>query len=87
MYISTGCTDVVKRGHFWLGIDQRGCLSSKRVDYDILAQGINRIDRILIPSKYTFFFRSSTTKNSGVKHVWHGAILRWVTDRKVFLGE
>jgi hypothetical protein len=55
MYVSTGCTDVVKRGHFWLGIDQRGCRSSKGVDYDILAQGINRIDRILIPSKYTFF--------------------------------
>jgi hypothetical protein len=76
-----------QEGTFLAWIDQRGCRSSKGVDYDILAQGINRIDRILIPSKYTLFFRSSTTKNSGVKHVWHRAILRWVTDRKVFLGE
>jgi hypothetical protein len=44
-----------QEGTFLAWIDQQGCRSSKGVDYDILAQGINRIDRILIPSKYTFF--------------------------------
>jgi hypothetical protein len=29
---------------------------------------LNRIDRISIPLKYTFFFESPTTKNSEVKH-------------------
>jgi hypothetical protein len=35
------------------------------VDYDIPA--LNRSDRILIPPKYTFFSKSQTAKNSGVK--------------------
>jgi hypothetical protein len=34
---------------------------------DILAQGFNRIDEILIPSRYTFFYGNPPTKNSGVK--------------------
>jgi hypothetical protein len=45
------------------------------VDCDILTQVFKRIDRILIPQKYTIFSRSPTTKNSGVKHAWPGAIL------------
>jgi hypothetical protein len=53
---------------------------------DILAQGFNRTDKILIPPRYTFFFRSPTAKNSGVKRAWPGAILGWVTDLKVFSG-
>jgi hypothetical protein len=52
----------------------------KGLDCDILTQGFNTIDRILIPSRYTFFFRSSTTKNSGVKRAWPVAILIWVVD-------
>jgi hypothetical protein len=44
------------------------------------------IDRILIPSRYTFFSRSPTEKNSEVKHAWPRAISGWVTDQKVFLG-
>jgi hypothetical protein len=32
---------------------------------EILAQRLNRIDRILIPPRYTFFSRSPTVKNSG----------------------
>jgi hypothetical protein len=35
----------------------------------------NRINRILISSRYTLFFESSSVKNSGVKHVWSEAIL------------
>jgi hypothetical protein len=45
---------------------------------------LNWIDRILITQRYTFFSRSPTTKNSGVKHAWLGAISGWVTDRKIF---
>jgi hypothetical protein len=47
---------------------------------------LNRIDRILIPLRYIFFFVSPPANNSEVKHTWPGAILGWVTDRKVFLG-
>jgi hypothetical protein len=36
------------------------------VDCDILTQGFNRIDRILIPLSYTFFSVSPTVKNSEV---------------------
>jgi hypothetical protein len=39
----------------------------RRVDYDILTQGFNRIDRILISLGYTFFSESPTAKNSRVK--------------------
>jgi hypothetical protein len=35
-YVSTGRTDVIKRGRSWLGVDRRGRLSSKGVDCDIL---------------------------------------------------
>jgi hypothetical protein len=44
------------------------------------------IDRILIPSRYIFFFRSPSAKNSGVKRAWPGAITGWVTDQEVFPG-
>jgi hypothetical protein len=44
------------------------------------------IDRILIPSRYTFFFGNLPAKNSGVKRAWPGAISEWVTDREVFPG-
>jgi hypothetical protein len=47
---------------------------------------LNRIDRILIPSKYTFFSRSLTAKNCRVKRVWLGPISGLVTDRELFLG-
>jgi hypothetical protein len=42
---------------------------------------LNRIDRILIPPRYTFFFGSSPVKNPGVKRAWPGAISGWVTDQ------
>jgi hypothetical protein len=42
------------------------------------------IDRILIPTRYIFFFESPPAKNPGVKRAWLRAILGWVTDRKVF---
>jgi hypothetical protein len=45
---------------------------------------LNRIDRILIPQRYTFFSESPHAKNLGVKHAWPGAISRWVTDQEVF---
>jgi hypothetical protein len=41
---------------------------------DIMAQGFNKIDEILIPSRYTFFFGRSTARNSRVKHAWPEAI-------------
>jgi hypothetical protein len=47
---------------------------------------LNRIDRILIPSKYTFFSISLTAKNCRVKRVWLGPISGLVTDRELFLG-
>jgi hypothetical protein len=40
VYASTGRTDMVKRGYFWLWIDRRGRRSSKGVNYDILTQGL-----------------------------------------------
>jgi hypothetical protein len=49
-----------------------------------LLKRFNRIDRILIQSRYTFFFRNTIAKNSRVKHVWPGAISGWVTDWEVF---
>jgi hypothetical protein len=45
---------------------------------------LNKIDRILIASRYTFFSRSPTINNSRIKHAWPGAILGWMTDRDVF---
>jgi hypothetical protein len=64
MYVSIERTDVAKRRRFWLGVDRRGYRSPKRVDCDILA--LNRIDIILIPPRYTFFFGSTTVKNSEI---------------------
>jgi hypothetical protein len=57
---------VVKRGRSWLGVDQWGYRSSKGggVDCDILAEDFNMIDTILIPLRYTFFFRSPTVKKT-----------------------
>jgi hypothetical protein len=40
----------------------------------MLAQGFNRIDKILIPPRYTFFSERPTIKNSGVKRAWLEAI-------------
>jgi hypothetical protein len=40
----------------------------RRVDCDILVQGLIGFDKILIPARYTFFFESPTEKNSEVKH-------------------
>jgi hypothetical protein len=37
---SIGRTNVIKRGHFWLGVDQRERQSSKGADCDILTQGL-----------------------------------------------
>jgi hypothetical protein len=45
---------------------------------------LNRIDRILILSRYTFFSESSHVKNFRVKRAWPGAISGWVTNREVF---
>jgi hypothetical protein len=39
----------------------------RRVDSDILAQGLIGFDRILIPPRYTFFSRIPTEKNFGIK--------------------
>jgi hypothetical protein len=47
---------------------------------------LNRIHRILIPSRYTFFSESPTEKKSRVKRAWPGAISGWVTDCEVFPG-
>jgi hypothetical protein len=47
---------------------------------------LNRIDRIFIPSRCTFFFGSPPAKNFEVKRAWLGAISGWVTDQEVFPG-
>jgi hypothetical protein len=47
---------------------------------NILVQGLIG----LIPSKYIFFFRSLTVKNSEVKCAWPRTISEWVIDRKIF---
>jgi hypothetical protein len=57
-----------------VNLSNNSSLLLQAVHYDILAQGFNMIDRILIPLMY-IFFRSSTIKNSKVKHVWAEAIL------------
>jgi hypothetical protein len=54
-------------GRSWLGIDRQGRWSSKGVDCDILTQGLIGFDRILRPSRYSFFFENPTEKNSWVK--------------------
>jgi hypothetical protein len=41
---------------------------------DLLVQGFNRIDGILIPPRYIFFSGSTTVKNFGVKRAWLEAI-------------
>jgi hypothetical protein len=56
------------------------------VDCDILAQSFNKIDRVLIPPRYTLFSGSSTTKNSWNKRACSREISGWVTNREVFLG-
>jgi hypothetical protein len=63
-------------------------------DVDLLRGGglwhigsrLNRIYRILISPRYTFFSGSPYAKNSGVKRAWPGAILGWVTNPEVFPG-
>jgi hypothetical protein len=40
VYASTRHMDVAKRGRSWLGVDRRGCRSSKGVNCDILTQGL-----------------------------------------------
>jgi hypothetical protein len=47
---------------------------------------LTRIDWILIPPRYAFFYGSPTVKDSRVKCVGPRAILGWVTNQEVFLG-
>jgi hypothetical protein len=61
--------------------DEDVCLLSS-VDCDI--SRLNRINKIIILSRYTFFSENSTIKNFRVKRAWPRAISRWVTDQKVF---
>jgi hypothetical protein len=44
------------------------------------------IDRILIPSMYTFFSRSPPAKNSMFKRAWPEAASGWMNDWEVFSG-
>jgi hypothetical protein len=46
---------------------------------------LNRIDIILIPSRYIFFSRSPTVKNSVVKHIWFEGSSGWVSNGEVFV--
>jgi hypothetical protein len=45
--------------------------------------GLNRIDRILIPTRCNFFSGSSFPENFQVKRAWPRAIWGWVTDREL----
>jgi hypothetical protein len=69
-----------------LGLTDEDVGLLRGVDCDILTQGFNRIDRIFISPRYTFFSGSPHAKNSVVKRAWSEAILEWVTDREVFSG-
>jgi hypothetical protein len=80
-YDDTRHTDVAKRGGSWIGVDRRGRQSSKGVDCDILAPRmgyprprLHRINRVSIPIRCIFFFRSLSRKNLQVKRAWLGAI-------------
>jgi hypothetical protein len=68
-------------GRSWLGVDRRGHRSSKWGGLWHPDSRLNRIDRILIPLRYTFFIGSLTEKNSEVKRAWPRAILGWVTGK------
>ena len=48
--------------------------------------GLNRINKILIPTSCNFFSESRSPKNSEVKRAWPGEIWGWVTDREVLPG-
>ena len=78
--------DVAKRGRFWLGIDRRGRQSLKGVSMCHPVPGLNRINRILIPTSYNFFSGSRSPNNSEVKRAWPGEIWGWVTDPEVLPG-
>jgi hypothetical protein len=71
---------MAKRGCSSIGVDYQGRRYSKGVDCDILAHGFNRIVRILMPPRYSFYSESPTTKNSRIKCAWPGAILGRVID-------
>jgi hypothetical protein len=80
-YDDTRHTYVAKRGDSWIGVDRRGCRSSKGVDCDILAPGmgypgprLNRINRVIISTRCILFFRKPIPKNLQVKRDWLGAI-------------
>jgi hypothetical protein len=47
---------------------------------------LNRIDKILIPPRYTFLFRSPTTNNSRVKRAWPEANSGCVAVWEIFPG-
>jgi hypothetical protein len=51
-----------------------------------LGPRFNRIDRILIPIRCIFFFRSLPRKNLQVKRAWPKATLGCVTDQEDFSG-
>jgi hypothetical protein len=74
---------VAKRERFWFGLTDEdvGFLRGWIVTSD---SRLNKIDRILISLRYTFFSRSPSVKNFRVKCDWPRAISGWVTDRKVF---
>jgi hypothetical protein len=83
-YDDTRHTEVAKRGGSWIGVDRRGCRSSKGVDCDILAPGmgysgprLNRINRVIISIRCIFFFGNLSRKNLQVKRaqlraIWDG---------------
>jgi hypothetical protein len=77
---------MVKRGRSWLGVDRRRRRSSKGVDCDILTQDLIGLIKYSYHQGISSFVRSPPVKNSEVKRAWPGAILRWVTNRKVFPG-
>jgi hypothetical protein len=87
VYDDTRHKDVAKRGGSWIGVDRRGCRSSKGLDCDILAPGMviswpNRINRVSISTRCIFFFGSLSRKNLQVKRDWLGAIWNgWPTEK------
>jgi hypothetical protein len=76
---------VVKRGCFWLGVDQWGRQSFKEMDCDILTQSLIGLIEYSYHEGIFFFSESPTVKKSRVKHIFLEAVSGLVTDLKIFL--
>jgi hypothetical protein len=66
MYVSTGRTNVTKRGRSWLGVDWRGRQSSKGVNCDILTQGLIWLIKYLYHQGIPSFLEAQLKRTLGL---------------------